>query len=66
MPSEIDALRVAKILLDERGAQEAWRILTARALDEHLVGDLKKRLITQQVLSALHKLTDEPKDGLRH
>ncbi len=60
MPSQLDALRTAKLLLDQHGAREAWRILTARAIKEHLAGRIEHRTITQQVLSALHKLTCGP------
>jgi hypothetical protein len=53
----LDPFRAAKLLIDQHGEQEAWRILTARALDEHLAGNLEHRGITQTVLSALHELT---------
>ena len=36
MVGELDALRTAKLRLDQHGPQEAWRILTAQVLDEHL------------------------------
>ena len=60
MVSELDALRTANVLLQQHGAKEAWCILTARAIDEHLAGKVAHRAITQQVLSALRKLTDGP------
>lgn len=67
MVTELDALRTAKLMLDQHGAKEAWRILTARAIDEHVAGQVEHRTITQQVLSALHTLTRGPGlDEARH
>lgn len=63
MLSELDALRTAKMMLQQYGSQEAWRILMARAIDEHMAGNPEHRLITQQILSALHKLAGGPAPG---
>ena len=65
MVSEFDTLRTAKLLLDQHGPQEAWRILTAQAVDEHLAGKTERRTATQQVISALLKLTGGPEDKER-
>ncbi len=62
---DIDAYRAARILIDMHGEQEAWRILTARAVDEHLAGHLEARAITQRVLSALREMTREMREGER-
>ena len=58
MVKEIDAFRTAKLLLDAHCEQEAWRILTLRALDEHLAGNTETLGITLQVEAALRVLTD--------
>ena len=57
MTDELKPMRDAKRLLQQHGAQEAWRILTAQALDEHLEGRIPDREATQKILSALNTLT---------
>lgn len=66
MANKLDALRTAKLLLDQHGAKEAWHILTARAVQEHMAGQVAAREITQQVLAALHKLTAGLDGKVRH
>ena len=63
---ELGALRTAKLLLDQHSAHETWRMLAARSPDEHLTGEASKRAMTQEVLSALHKLTGGLKDDVSH
>ena len=67
MVSELDAVQTAKLMLQQHGAREAWRMLIARAIDEHLTGNVEHRDITQQVLSALRMLSDGlASDEARH
>ena len=56
---KIDAYRAAKILLDQHGGQEAWRILTARAIDEHMAGNQASLAITLSVQGALRALVQD-------
>lgn len=57
MSDDLGPIRDAKRLLQQHGAQEAWRILTAKALDEHLQGHIAAREATQKTLAALNVLT---------
>ena len=59
----IDAYRAAKILLDVHGSQEAWRFLTARAIDEHLASDEAALAITLAVQEALRVLVQDGPEG---